>query len=74
MSAGTAIGKLVTSPITITWRLANIIERRLGILATLAIGAATLLLGYVFTSTVIGFVIGIPLMFFGSIVFVRGVV
>ncbi|MDZ4861110.1 MAG: hypothetical protein SGI88_19230 [Candidatus Hydrogenedentes bacterium] len=61
-------------PFVLLWRGVSLISNRMGIIASLALGAAMMLVGFVLTGTLIGAVIGIPLFFLGLVLFIRGVI
>lgn len=66
------LAALILWPFTLTWRVAGAIEESAGILVTLLVGAAFVVFGLFFISTVLGIVIGAPMLFFGAMLVLRG--
>ena len=61
-------------PLVWTWRGATLVSNRMGIIASLAVGAVMMAVGFFLTSTLIGALIGIPLFALGLLLFMRGVI
>ena len=66
------LGKLFfVWPLKISWRVSSMVERRLGIVLTLLLGAFLTLVGVAFSSTFIGLLFGIPMTVAGLFLLVR---
>ncbi|MFM1919006.1 MAG: hypothetical protein RLZZ303_640 [Candidatus Hydrogenedentota bacterium] len=63
---------LIVGPLVLFWRAATLLANALGILLTLLLGAALMLVGSLLASTIIGFPLGAPLFLIGLLLFVRG--
>jgi len=59
-------------PVIVLWKLVTRISNRIGIIGSLTLGIALMLLGYVLISTIIGIVLGLPLLVVGLFFFARG--
>jgi hypothetical protein len=59
-------------PIKLSWRATTLISNRIGILATLGIGGVLLILGFFLTGSIIGALIGIPMLAAGTLFLARG--
>lgn len=60
-----------TWPILLLWKLVTFTCNAIGILLALFLGSALMVGGYVLTSTIIGALLGLPMMFFGFFLVVR---
>ncbi len=58
-------------PLRLVWRGVSLIERRLGLLATSAIGITLFVFGILLNTTWIGMPIGIPATLLGSVFLLR---
>lgn len=58
-------------PCRLLWWMATRAERRMGILLTLLIGVAFLLIGLYLTSTIIGAIPGLPMVVLGGFLTMR---
>jgi hypothetical protein len=65
-------GRWVLWPVRAAWFMATVFSRRAGILATLVAGGVLSLVGYLLASTIIGAVVGLPLMALGLLLLARG--
>ncbi len=61
-------------PFVLLWRSTTAVSNRMGILASLGVGAAMMLVGFILTGTLVGAIIGIPLFILGLFLFIRGVI
>lgn len=67
-------GRLLSWPFRAVWRWAGHIEKNWGILPALIGGVALMAVGYLFTATIIGILIGLPMIFVGLLLFLRGLI
>lgn len=58
-------------PIRMLWRIATSVCNAIGIVMTLVFALAMLGVGYLFCTTVVGVVVGLPLMLIGFILLLR---
>ena len=59
-------------PISLLWKLVTVVSNRVGIIATLGMGAALTFVGYVLIASLIGALIGVPLFVLGLFMLARG--
>ncbi|MBI5095566.1 MAG: hypothetical protein HZB26_24425 [Candidatus Hydrogenedentes bacterium] len=62
-----------TWPIRALWKLVTFLSNRIGIAASLGAGAILILIGFVLVSSVIGALIGVPILVLGILLFARGI-
>jgi hypothetical protein len=76
MTAETAPRKrgLFWWPIALLWRLVTAISNRIGIVASLVTGLVLMFVGFLLTGTLVGAVIGIPLIIVGLFLLARGII
>lgn len=60
-------------PVVLLWRLVSMVVQLTGILLALAIGFIFMVVGVTLSMTVIGAVIGIPLLFLGVMITLRAI-
>jgi len=58
-------------PVVLPWRAASLVEKRLGIPTTLLIGLGLGFTGLILTTSLVGMLAGIPLLFFGTLFVLR---
>jgi hypothetical protein len=58
-------------PVKVIWKIATLVERSTGILLALILAVALLLIGMYLTSTIIGAVVGLPMMAAGAALLLR---
>lgn len=60
-------------PCILLWGLATAVERRVGIFPVLVLGLVLATLGWLLIASLLGAVIGIPLLVLGLFLFARGI-
>lgn len=68
---GWLMRKVFLSPFKWTWRFATRVEKRVGIFITLLSGVVLFLIGSWLISTVLGFLIGLPMVIVGAALVLR---
>ena len=68
---GRALRYFLLAPFRLGWWAASRFERSAGIVFTLLVGAALLAVGFFLSSTFIGMLLGIPMMFAGAFLALR---
>ncbi len=58
-------------PVKVSWKIATLVERSTGILLALILAVVLLLIGMYLTSTIIGAVVGLPMMAAGAVLLLR---
>ena len=58
-------------PVKAAWKFATLVEKSIGILLSLLLAAALLLIGMYLASTFFGLIIGLPMMAAGAILLLR---
>ena len=58
-------------PVKVSWKIATLVERSTGILLALILAVALLLIGMYLTSTIIGAVVGLPMLAAGAVLLLR---
>jgi len=56
------------------WRATTAVSNRIGILASIGVGAIAMLIGFFLIGTLVGAVIGIPMFLLGLLLFLRGLI
>lgn len=69
--SGRLLKILFVWPVKAAWKFATLIEKSIGILLSLLLAAALLLIGMYLVSTFFGFIIGLPMMAAGVILLLR---
>ena len=64
---------LVLLPFTLLWRLVSFVVETVGILMGLLVGFVLMVVGAVLCLTVIGSVVGLPLLFIGVLITLRAI-
>lgn len=64
---------LLTLPFRMVWRLATWLERAIGIFLLLLIGVVLMVVGLALCATILGAILGIPLLILGVLLTARGV-
>ena len=64
---------LLLWPVVILWRVVSMLVQLTGILLALAIGFVFMILGVALSMTVVGAVIGVPLLFLGIMITLRAI-
>ena len=64
---------LVLLPFTLLWRLISFVVETVGILMGLLVGFVLMVVGAVLCLTVIGSVVGLPLLFIGVLITLRAI-
>lgn len=64
---------LVLLPFTVLWRLISFVVETVGILMGLLVGFILMVVGAVLCLTVIGSVVGLPLLFIGVLITLRAI-
>jgi hypothetical protein len=59
-------------PVTLLWKLVTRVSNRIGIIGSLALGAALMFLGFMLISTLVGILLGVPVFVVGAFLFARG--
>lgn len=60
-------------PVAAIWRLFALVAKTVGRLVTIIFGLVLIAIGVIFSFTIIGLIIGVPLMTFGFLLLVRGI-
>lgn len=74
MSASNSCGSCLAAPFVAVWNLLLWILNIVGRLAAAIIGLALVILGIVLSLTVVGAIVGVPLIIFGGLLMVRSLV
>ncbi|HRI87412.1 MAG TPA: hypothetical protein PLJ47_10765 [Candidatus Hydrogenedentes bacterium] len=65
---------LLRWPLVLIWRATTAVSNRIGILASIGVGAIAMLIGFFLIGTLVGAVIGIPMFLLGLLLFLRGLI
>lgn len=66
-----ALRMLLLWPVFLLWRLATVTCNAIGIIFTIILALALLGAGYLLISTLIGIILGVPLLIFGAFLLAR---
>jgi hypothetical protein len=67
------MGSLVTWPFKALWRLVGLVFEITGRLVAILLGLVLMVLGVLVSATIIGAVIGIPMLLLGLMLVIRGI-
>ena len=70
-AGGGLLKVLFVWPLKAAWKCATLVEKSIGILLSLLLAAALLLIGMYLASTFFGLIIGLPMMAAGAILLLR---
>ena len=65
--------RILLWPFELLWCIASLIFRVVGSLLSAIIGLALIILGVVLTVTVVGAIIGVPIIFTGALMIIRSI-
>jgi hypothetical protein len=66
------MGNLLAWPFVALWRLVGLVFELTGRFVAILVGIVLMLVGALLTATVIGAIVGVPLLAFGLLLIVRG--